>query len=92
MALTQIELVDLIEVIAATGALQVRTRKAIFDEDTGKEVAASFHRHVVMPGDDLTGQAVMVKNMAAVVHTPEVIAAHQAAQAKAQAAQNAHRP
>ena len=90
MALTQIELVDLIEVIVATGALQVRTRKAIFDEDTGKEVAATFHRHVVMPGDDVTGEAVMVKNMAAAVHTPEVVAAHQAAQA--QAAQNAHRP
>jgi hypothetical protein len=43
----------------------------------GKEIARSFHRHVVQPGDDLTGQDPKVVAIANAVHTPEIIAAFQ---------------
>ena len=77
MALEEITLTDKIEVIQ-NGSLQIRHRHAIIDSDTGEEKAASFHRHVVNPGDDVTGECERVQAVAAAVWTPECIAAYQA--------------
>ena len=78
MALEEITLTDKIEV-TQNGALQIRHRHSIIDSDTGVEKAASFHRHVANPGDDMTGECERVKAIAAAVWTPECIAAYQAA-------------
>jgi hypothetical protein len=73
--LTELTIVDKIECLA-NGVLQIRDRHQILKD--GQEIAASFHRHVLNPGDDLTGQADRVKDIAAAVWTDDVIAAYQA--------------
>jgi hypothetical protein len=69
--------VDLIEVVE-NGTLQVRT-KTVIKED-GVEITSQFHRHVVVPGADVSAEDAKVQAIASAVHTPEVIAAYQAAQ------------
>ena len=70
--------VDLIEVIE-NGSIQVRTKTAIMED--GKQISGQFHRHVVAPGADVSGEDAKVQAIAAAVHTAEVIAAYVAAQA-----------
>ena len=77
MALEKIISVDLIEVIE-NGTLQVRTKTSI--KEDGVEISSKFHRHIVVPGSDYSGEDAKVKAIAASIHTPEVIAAYQAAQ------------
>ena len=69
--------IDLIEVVE-NGTLQVRTKTAI--KEDGKEISGSFHRHVVVPGADVSAEDAKVQAIAASIHTPEVIAAYVAAQ------------
>ena len=82
MALEKVISVDLIEVIE-NGCVQVRTKTAIVEN--GKELSGTFHRHVVVPGNDYSAEDAKVQAICAAVHTPEVIATYQAAQAAAQA-------
>ena len=82
MSLEKVVSVDLIEVIE-NGCIQVRTKTAI--KEDGVEISSKFHRHVVAPGDDYSGQDARVQAICAATHTPEVIAAYQAAQEAAQA-------
>ena len=77
MALEELTLTDRIEV-TQNGSLQIRHRHAIIDSDTGEEKAASFHRHVLHPADDVSGECERVQAVAAAVWTDEVIAAYQA--------------
>jgi hypothetical protein len=81
MALEKTISVDLIEVVE-NGCIQVRTKTAIVED--GKEITSQFHRHVVVPGADVSGEDAKVQAIAASIHTPEVIAAYQAAQEAAQ--------
>jgi hypothetical protein len=77
--------VDLIEVVE-NGCIQVRTKTAI--KEDGVEISSKFHRHVVVPGANVSGEDSKVQAIAASIHTAEVIAAYEAAQtALAQAAQ-----
>jgi hypothetical protein len=73
--------VDLIEVIE-NGSIQVRTKTAIKEDSV--EISSKFHRHVVVPGADVSAEDAKVQAIAASIHTPEVIAAYQAAQVVAQ--------
>jgi hypothetical protein len=73
--------VDLIEVIE-NGSIQVRTKTAI--KEDGIEISSKFHRHVVVPGVDYSGEDAKVQAIAASIHTAEVIAAYQASQEAAQ--------
>ena len=75
--LEKIVSVDLIEVIE-NGSLQVRTKTAI--KEDGVEISSKFHRHIVVPGADTSGEDAKVQAICAAVHTTEVIAAYQAAQ------------
>ena len=70
--------VDLIEVIE-NGSPQVRTKTAI--KENGVEISSKFHRHVVAPGADVSGEDAKVQAIAASIHTAEVVAAYEAAQA-----------
>jgi hypothetical protein len=81
MALEKIEVVDLIEVVE-NGTLQIRTKTAI--KENGVEISSKFHRHVVVPGADYSGEDAKVKAIAASIHTAEVIAAYVASQEVAQ--------
>ena len=75
--LEKIVSVDLIEVIE-NGCIQVRTKTAI--KEDGVEISSKFHRHVVVPGADVSAEDAKVKAIAASIHTAEVIAAYVAAQ------------
>jgi hypothetical protein len=78
MALEKVVSVDRIEVVE-NGCIQVRTKTAIFED--GKQISGQFHRHVVAPGADVSGEDAKVKAIASAVHTAEVIASYQAATA-----------
>ena len=69
--------VDLIEVVE-NGSIQVRTKTAI--KEDGVEISSKFHRHVVAPGADVSGEDAKVQAIAASIHTAEVVAAYRAAQ------------
>ena len=77
MALEKQIVVDLIETIE-NGCVQVRTCTRIMEN--GKQLSGLFHRHVVVPGADYSAEDAKVQAICAAVHTPEVIAAYQAAQ------------
>ena len=77
MSLEKVTSVDLIEVVE-NGTLQVRTKTAI--KEDGVEISSKFHRHVVVPGADVSGEDAKVQAIAAAIHTAEVIAAYQAMQ------------
>ena len=69
--------VDLIETIE-NGCVQVRTCTRIIED--GKQLSGTFHRHVVAPGDDYSGEDARVKAICAATHTAAVVAAYQATQ------------
>jgi hypothetical protein len=75
MALEEKSVVDKIEVLLL-GQIQVRRRDQILKD--GVEVAATYHRHVLSPGNDLTNEDPRVVAIAEATWTPEVIAAYQA--------------
>ena len=75
MALTERTEIGSREVLA-DGQIQVRTDTVI--ERDGVEVSRSFHRHVVVPGQDVSGEDASVQTVANAVHTAEVIAAYNA--------------
>ena len=61
------------------GCVQVRTATRIMED--GVQLSQSYHRHVVAPGDDYSGEDARVQAICAATHTAEVIAAYEAAQA-----------
>ena len=70
MALTEETVEDKIEVVGDYKAVHVRTATVI--KKDGVEVTRSFHRHVVQPTDDTSGQSDEVKAICNVVHTDEI--------------------
>ena len=70
MALTEETIEDKIEVVGDYKIVQVRTATVI--KKDGVELTRSFHRHVVSPTDDTSGQSDEVKAICNVVHTDAV--------------------
>ena len=89
MALNKTEVVDKIETLE-NGTIQIRTVTRI-DED-GTVLSSSFHRHVLSPGQDLTGQDPKVVAIANAVWTPEVISAYEAMIAEQESEMNVGEP
>ena len=81
MALTKTQIVDKIEVTDAGdwSMVQVRTATVIKEDDT--VLSRSFHRHVVSPADDWSGESDKVKAICDAVHNDTTKAAFEAAQA-----------
>ena len=75
--LEKVTAVDRIEVIE-NDCIQVRTKTAI--KEDGVEISSKFHRHVVAPGDNYSGEDARVQAICAVAHTSEVIAAYKSTQ------------
>jgi archaellum component FlaF (FlaF/FlaG flagellin family) len=74
--LEKIVVADLIEVIE-NGSVQVRTKTSIIEDE--KEISSSFHRKVIVPGDDYSAEDSRVKAICSAVHTESVIASYKAA-------------
>ena len=67
---------ELKEEIRPNQLIQIRTTTVV--EEDGVELARKHHRHVVVPGDDVTGEPQEVQDIAAALWTDEVIAAYAA--------------
>ncbi len=79
--LEKIQIVDRIEVVE-NGSVHVRTKTDIMED--GKQISGTFHRHVVAPGDDYSGEEARVKSICKATHTADVIAAYKAKLAEQQ--------
>jgi hypothetical protein len=75
MALEKQTVVDKIEVLE-NGCVKYAPQPALED---GVQLSQSYHRHVVAPGDDYSGEDARVQAICAATHTAEVVAAYQAA-------------
>jgi hypothetical protein len=64
------------EEILPNQVIQIRTTTVV--EEDGVELARNHHRHVIHPGDDVTGEVAEVQAIASALWTDEVIAAYQA--------------
>lgn len=80
MALSERIEEDKIEIVGSFKNIQVRTATII--ERDGVEISRSFHRHVLSPDADVSGESAEVQAIASAVWTQEVkdaYAAHLAA-------------
>ena len=77
MALIEKQIIDKIEVVGDVHPM-VQVRRADVIEKDGVEIARSFHRHVLAPGDDVSGEDPKVQAVCAAVWTDDVVAAYQA--------------
>jgi len=78
MALTERTAEDKIEIVGDYKVVQVRTATII--ERDGVEISRSFHRHVVAPGDDISGESAEVQAVCNAVWTQEIKDAYAASQ------------
>jgi len=76
MSLTEEIVQDKIEIVGDYKHIQVRTATVIKRDDD--EISRSFHRHVVAPDADISGESTEVQAICAVVHTDAVKAAYSA--------------
>ena len=76
MALTEETVQDKIEIVGVHKHVQVRTATVI--KRDGVEISRSFHRHVVAPDDDITGESSEIQAICNAVHTDAVKAAYAA--------------
>lgn len=60
------------------GQIEFRKTRTVTDTVTG-EIFEKHHRQVLFPGQDVTSQPNKVRQICAIVWTPAVIAAYQAA-------------
>ena len=75
---------DKIEVVNVGdwSVIQVRTKTAIIED--GNELSSSYHRHVLAPTDDLTGESDEVTAIANAVFTQAMKDAYTSAQESAE--------
>ena len=81
MALTERSAEDKIEIVGDFKHVQVRTATII--ERDGEEISRTFHRHVVTPDADISGESAEVQAICNAVWTQEIkdaYAAHVASQ------------
>jgi hypothetical protein len=75
MAITEIKLIDKIEVVGV-GHVQVREATKIMKD--GEQIAETYHRWTLTPGQDVSDQPANVQSICQAAWTPEIIAAYQA--------------
>lgn len=74
--LKKLSVIDQIQVLE-DGTLQIRKANIITEDDV--EIAKTYHRHVLHPGDNLKGEAEKVVAIAKTIWTSELIDAYLAA-------------
>ena len=74
MAITKETVQDKIEVVGDFKHIQVRTATVI--KEDGVEISRSFHRHVIAPDSDSSGESADEKAMVAQFHTDAVKTAY----------------
>jgi len=76
MALSEETIQDKIEIVKPFNMLQIRTATII--KKDGVEISRSFHRHVVAPDADVSGESDDVKALATQFHTDAIKTAYAA--------------
>jgi hypothetical protein len=74
MALTEKIEIDRIEM---QGDWNIQVRQSTVIEKDGKQVSRTFHRWVLTPDDDISGQEQKVQNICNAAWTPEVRQAYE---------------
>lgn len=70
MALNKEQKIDKIEVVGNYKLVQVRTVTLIYED--GNLISKNFHRHVLTPNDDISGQDPEVQAICNAVWTDEI--------------------
>ena len=76
--ITKRTITDKIEIVGEYRHVQVRIATVI--EEDGVELSRSFHRHVVSPTDDYSGETAEVQAVCQGVFTAEVVEAYELSQ------------
>ena len=76
MALTEETVQDKLEIVGDYKMIQIRTATII--KRNGVELSRSFHRHVVAPDSDVSGESDDVKALATQFHTDAIKTAYAA--------------
>ena len=76
MAITKTIVEDKIEIVGDYKDIQVRTATIVTDD--GTEISRTFHRHVVSPNDDVSGESDEVKKLAEIYFTDDAKAKYKA--------------
>ena len=76
MALTEETVQDKLEIVGDYKMIQVRTATII--KKDGVEISRSFHRHVVAPDADVSGESADVQALATQFHTDAIKTAYAA--------------
>jgi hypothetical protein len=79
MALSKVISEDKIEIVGIHKVIQIRTCTQVLED--GVELSSGFHRHIVTAGQDYSAESAEVQAICELMHTDEVIAAYEAAQA-----------
>ena len=82
MALTEEQIIDKVEVVDTGDWSIVQVRTATVIKRDGSEVSRSFHRHVITPADDWSGESDKVKAICDLVHNDTTKAAYEAAESE----------
>ena len=70
MALTETAIISSIDV-RSNGAIQIQRSDIIYRD--GIEISKVYHRHVIHPGADVSGEDERIRAVAKVIHTKPVI-------------------
>ena len=73
MAISEKNIIDVIEILE-NNTIQIRNANII--ERDGIEIAKTYHRHSLSPGDDVSNEDSRVQAIASVIWTEEVVNAY----------------
>jgi predicted regulator of Ras-like GTPase activity (Roadblock/LC7/MglB family) len=80
MAILEKNIIDVIEILE-NNTIQIRNANII--EKDGVEIARTYHRHSLSPGDDVSNEDARVQAIANAIWTDEVVNAYKELIAKA---------
>ena len=78
MALEKTVKDDKIEIVDCGDWKNIQVRTATIVTDDGTELSRNFHRHVVSPNSDVSGESDEVKKLAEIYFTDDAKAKHKA--------------
>lgn len=79
MALEKSTKQDKIEIVDVGDWKNIQVRTATIVTSDGEELSRNFHRHVVSPNDDVSGESTEVQKLAEMYFTEEAKAKHKSA-------------
>ena len=77
MALEKTVKDDKIEIVDVGDWKVIQVRTATIVTDDGAELSRTFHRHVVSPSDDVSGESDEIKKLAEIYFTDDAKTEHQ---------------